>query len=41
MAYITPWVKLELGARVDPRPTEKKVIRPYAAEDDPDRPIIF
>jgi hypothetical protein len=36
MAYITPRVKLELGARGDPWPTEKKVIRPYAAEDFPD-----
>lgn len=36
MAYITPRVKLELGARGDPWPTEKKVIRPYAADDYPD-----
>ena len=36
MAYITPRVKLELGARGDPWPAEKKVIRPYAAEDFPD-----
>jgi hypothetical protein len=36
MAYITPRVKLELGARGDPWPTEQKVIRPYAAEDYPD-----
>lgn len=36
MAYITPRVKLELGARGDPWPTEDKVIRPYAAEDFPD-----
>jgi hypothetical protein len=36
MAYITPWVKLEFGARGDPWPTEEKVIRPYAAEDYPD-----
>lgn len=35
MAYITPRVKLELGARGDPWPTEEKVIRPYAAEDYP------
>ena len=35
MVYITPRVKLELGARGDPWPTEKKVIRPYAAEDFP------
>ncbi len=35
MAYITPRVKLELGARGDPWPTEDKVIRPYAAEDYP------
>ncbi|MFB9985859.1 nucleotidyl transferase AbiEii/AbiGii toxin family protein [Mesorhizobium newzealandense] len=36
MAYITPRVKLELGARGDPWPAEKKVIRPYAADDFPD-----
>ena len=36
MAYITPRVKLELGARGDPWPTEAKAIRPYAAEDFPD-----
>ena len=36
MAYITPRVKLELGARGDPWPTEEKVVRPYAAEDYPD-----
>ncbi|MGO9686518.1 MAG: nucleotidyl transferase AbiEii/AbiGii toxin family protein [Beijerinckiaceae bacterium] len=36
MAYITPRVKLELGARGDPWPTEEKVIRPYAAENYPD-----
>lgn len=36
MAYITPRVKLELGARGDPWPAEKRVIRPYAAEDFPD-----
>ncbi|WP_244480129.1 nucleotidyl transferase AbiEii/AbiGii toxin family protein [Methylobacterium sp. Leaf465] len=36
MAYITPRVKLELGARGDPWPTEEKVIRCYAAEDYPD-----
>lgn len=35
MAYITPRVKLELGARGDPWPTETKVIRPYAADDFP------
>jgi hypothetical protein len=29
MAYITPRVKLELGARGDPWPTEEKIIRPY------------
>ncbi|MBB4188961.1 hypothetical protein GGE07_005640 [Sinorhizobium terangae] len=33
MGYITPRVKLELGARGDPWPTEKRVIRPYAADD--------
>ncbi len=36
MAYITPRVKLELGARGDPWPTEEKIIRPYAADDYPD-----
>ncbi|MCZ7497427.1 nucleotidyl transferase AbiEii/AbiGii toxin family protein (plasmid) [Aminobacter sp. SR38] len=36
MAYITPRVKLELGARGDPWPTEQKFIHPYAAEDFPD-----
>jgi len=35
MAYITPRVKLELGARGDPWPTECKIIRPYAAADFP------
>lgn len=35
MSYITPRVKLELGARGDPWPTEEKVIRPYTAEDFP------
>lgn len=35
MAYITPRVKLELGARGDPWPTEQRIIRPYAAEDYP------
>jgi hypothetical protein len=36
MAYITPRVKFEFGARGDPWPTEEKVIRPYAADDYPD-----
>ncbi|MBU1315701.1 MAG: nucleotidyl transferase AbiEii/AbiGii toxin family protein [Alphaproteobacteria bacterium] len=36
MAYITPRVKLELGARGHPWPTEEKVIHPYAADDYPD-----
>lgn len=36
MAYITPRVKFELGARGDPWPTEEKIIRPYAADDYPD-----
>lgn len=36
MAYITPQVKLEFGARGDPWPTEEKTIRPYAADDYPD-----
>lgn len=35
MSYITPRVKLELGARGDPWPTEERVIRPYAADDFP------
>nr|WP_087575930.1 MULTISPECIES: nucleotidyl transferase AbiEii/AbiGii toxin family protein [unclassified Sphingomonas]AJW29631.1 hypothetical protein pJE1_209 [Sphingomonas sp. JE1] len=46
MEYITPRVKLELGARGDPWPTEERVIRPYAAEDypaffeDPDSTVV-
>ncbi len=36
MAYITPRVRLEFGARGDPWPTEVRVIRSYAAEDYPD-----
>ena len=36
MAYITPRVKLELGARGDPWPVETKNIHPYSAEDFPD-----
>lgn len=36
MAYISPRVRLELGARGDPWPTEQRIIRPYAAEDYPD-----
>ena len=36
MAYITPRVKLELGARGDPWPTEEKTIRPYGADEYPD-----
>lgn len=36
IGYITPRVKLELGARGDPWPTEEKAIRPYSAEDFPD-----
>lgn len=35
MAYITPRVKLEFGARGDPWPTEDRTIRPYAADDFP------
>jgi hypothetical protein len=35
MAYITPRLKLEFGARGDPWPTEEKTIRPYAADDFP------
>ncbi len=36
IAYITPQVRLEFGARGDPWPTEVRVIRSYAAEDYPD-----
>lgn len=36
MAYITPRVRLEFGARGDAWPTEVRIIRPYAAEDYPD-----
>ncbi|KAB0267257.1 nucleotidyl transferase AbiEii/AbiGii toxin family protein [Microvirga brassicacearum] len=36
MAYITPRVKLEFGARGDPWPTEECTIRPYAADEFPD-----
>ena len=36
MGYITHRVKLELGARGDPWPTEQRMIRPYAADDFPD-----
>jgi hypothetical protein len=36
MAYITPRVKLEFGARGDPWPTEERTIRPYAADYYPD-----
>lgn len=36
MAYITPRVRLELGARGDPWPTEEKNICPYAADEYPD-----
>ena len=45
-AYITPRVKLELGARGDPWATEEEIIRPYAADDyatffdDPDTSVI-
>jgi hypothetical protein len=35
MAYITPRVRLEFGARGDPWPTEMRVIRAYSAEDYP------
>jgi hypothetical protein len=35
IGYITSRVKLELGARGAPWPTEKRVVRPYAAEDYP------
>jgi hypothetical protein len=36
MAYITPRVKLEFGARGDPWPTEERTIRPHAADEFPD-----
>jgi hypothetical protein len=36
MAYITPRVKLEFGARGDPWPTEERAIQPYAAAEFPD-----
>jgi hypothetical protein len=36
MAYITPRVRLEFGARGDPWPADMRVIRAYAAEDYPD-----
>ncbi|WP_353027343.1 nucleotidyl transferase AbiEii/AbiGii toxin family protein [Mesorhizobium sp. M0991] len=36
VAYITPRVKLEFGARGDPWPTEQKTIRAYSADDFPD-----
>ncbi|MDH7793885.1 nucleotidyl transferase AbiEii/AbiGii toxin family protein [Ochrobactrum sp. AN78] len=36
IGYITPRVKLEMGARGDPWPTEEKTIHPYSAEDFPD-----
>ena len=36
MAYITPRVRLEFGARGDVWPAEMRVIRAYAAEDYPD-----
>ena len=35
MAYITPRVKLEFGARGDPWPTEQRRIQPYAADEFP------
>jgi hypothetical protein len=35
MAYITPRVKLEFGARGDPWPIETRTIRSYAADDYP------
>ncbi|MDF2117575.1 nucleotidyl transferase AbiEii/AbiGii toxin family protein [Roseiarcaceae bacterium H3SJ34-1] len=35
MAYITPRVKLEFGARGDPWPTEERSIHPYAADEFP------
>jgi len=33
--YINPVVRLELGARGDPWPTERRAIQPYAAEEIP------
>lgn len=38
IAYVNPVVRLELGARGDPWPAEKRVIQPYAAEE---RPELF
>ncbi len=36
IAYVTPRVRLEFGARGDRWPTEVRVTRPYAAENYPD-----
>lgn len=38
LAYVSPVVRLELGARGDPWPAERRAIRPYAAEE---RPELF
>jgi nucleotidyltransferase AbiEii toxin of type IV toxin-antitoxin system len=36
LAYVTPTVRLELGARSDHEPAEDRVVRPYLAEEFPD-----
>lgn len=36
LTYINPVVRLELGARGDPWPTEQRPIKPYAAEEFPE-----
>ncbi|MBI4611075.1 MAG: nucleotidyl transferase AbiEii/AbiGii toxin family protein [Candidatus Rokubacteria bacterium] len=36
LTYINPVVRLELGARGDPWPTEQRRIKPYAAEEFPE-----
>lgn len=36
IAYVNPVVRLELGARGDPWPAERRAIRSYAAEERPD-----
>lgn len=38
LAYVSPVIRLELGARGDPWPAEKRTIRPYAADE---RPEVF
>ncbi len=36
VAYVSPYVRLELGARGDPWPAASRTIKPYAAEERPD-----